>query len=141
MITNNLREVGGSHYEILDIEPVALFSQYRLSWFQGEAIKYVSRFFRKNGLIDLKKAAHICQMATSLDKYPNTYNGVISLDDNLLSRYLYQFIHSFAEPNSYNIFKDVVMFVLNKEYDKAYSKISDLIYSEYADILKTYNVD
>lgn len=49
-------QVGGTHYQILDIEPVELFVKFNLNWFQGEVIKYCSRFQRKNGKQDLLKA-------------------------------------------------------------------------------------
>lgn len=131
MIMNKLREVGGSHYEDLDIEPVTIISQYKLNWFQGEAFKYVSRFFRKNGLSDLKKSAHVCEMALTMDKYPNVYKGVIYLEDTLLSKYVLQFKNSFREPKSFPIFQDIVLSILNKDYSKAFHNISLLMYSEY----------
>ena len=49
------KQVGGSHYESLKIEPIELFVKYNVNWFQGEAIKYCSRFLNKNGKQDLLK--------------------------------------------------------------------------------------
>lgn len=65
--TNNTNQVNGSHYEgIGKIEPVHLMVEYNLNWFQGEILKYVSRHWTKNGIIDLNKAIHIADMAIDL---------------------------------------------------------------------------
>ena len=60
------KQVGGSHYESLKIEPIELFVKYNVNWFQGEAIKYCSRFLNKNGKQDLLKAIQVCDLADSL---------------------------------------------------------------------------
>jgi len=62
----NENQVGGNHYEALKVEPVKVFAAFNFNWFQGEILKYVSRFQRKNGEQDLNKAIHISQMAVDL---------------------------------------------------------------------------
>lgn len=62
----NENQVGGNHYEALKVEPVKVFAAFNFNWFQGEILKYVSRFQRKNGEQDLCKAIHISQMAVEL---------------------------------------------------------------------------
>jgi hypothetical protein len=62
----NEQQVGGNHYERLKTEPVKVFAAFNFNWFQGEILKYVSRFQRKNGEQDLNKAIHISQMAVDL---------------------------------------------------------------------------
>lgn len=62
----NEYQVGGNHYERLKIEPVKVFATFNFNWFQGEILKYVSRFQFKNGEQDLNKAIHISQMAKDL---------------------------------------------------------------------------
>lgn len=62
----NENQVGGNHYEALKVEPVRVFAVFNFNWFQGEILKYVSRFQRKNGEQDLGKAIHISQMAVDL---------------------------------------------------------------------------
>ena len=62
----NEQQVGGNHYERLKTEPVKVFAAFNFNWFQGEILKYVSRFQFKNGEQDLGKAIHIAQMAKDL---------------------------------------------------------------------------
>ena len=62
----NEQQVGGHHYERLKVEPVKVFATFNFNWFQGEILKYVSRFPFKNGEQDLGKAIHIAQMAVDL---------------------------------------------------------------------------
>ena len=60
MKTNdNLKQEGGNHYERLKVEPIKVFVAFNFNWFQGEILKYVSRFQFKNGEQDLCKAIHI----------------------------------------------------------------------------------
>ena len=65
----NEQQVGGNHYERLKVEPVRVFAAFNFNWFQGEILKYVSRFQFKNGKQDLNKAIHIAQMAKDLKIY------------------------------------------------------------------------
>jgi hypothetical protein len=62
----NEQQVGGNHYERLEVEPVRVMAAFNFNWFQGEILKYVSRFPFKNGEQDLNKAIHISQMAKDL---------------------------------------------------------------------------
>lgn len=62
----NEHQVGGNHYERFKIEPVKIFTAFNFNWFQGEILKYVSRFLFKGGEQDLCKAIHIAQMAVDL---------------------------------------------------------------------------
>lgn len=55
-------QVGGSHYTKYAIQPFEYTYKNKLSWPQGEAIKYVTRFEDKGGEQDLDKAIHILQM-------------------------------------------------------------------------------
>ena len=57
------KQVGGTHYELLNIEPVEVFVHYKMDWFQSEILKYCSRFLNKNGKQDLDKAYQVADMA------------------------------------------------------------------------------
>lgn len=57
------KQVGGNHYELLNIEPVEVFVHYKMDWFQSEILKYCSRFLNKNGKQDLDKAYQVADMA------------------------------------------------------------------------------
>lgn len=49
-------QVGGSHYNKMQIQPVTFIMANNLSYAQGNVIKYVCRYADKNGLEDLQKA-------------------------------------------------------------------------------------
>lgn len=53
---------GGSHYKKLAIEPVEYAYKNNLDFFQGNVVKYITRFRDKNGLEDLKKAKHFIDL-------------------------------------------------------------------------------
>ena len=53
-ITDN-KAIGGSHYKS-DIEPIDLIEQLGLTFHEGNVVKYVTRYTRKNGREDLEKA-------------------------------------------------------------------------------------
>lgn len=55
-------QIGGSHYTKYAIQPFEYTYKNKLSWPQGECIKYVTRFEDKGGEQDLDKAIHILQM-------------------------------------------------------------------------------
>lgn len=60
-------QVGGDHYNSLAIQPVkymeANFSKEEYEgYLKGNVVKYISRYQSKNGVEDLKKAAHYLEM-------------------------------------------------------------------------------
>ena len=55
MITTN-EQVGGTHYRDKGIQPIEYIQTNKLSFCEGNVIKYVTRHRDKNGLEDLKKA-------------------------------------------------------------------------------------
>lgn len=52
-------QVGGSHYKDMPIQPLTYIMANKIPFAEGNIIKYVSRWRKKNGLQDLKKARHI----------------------------------------------------------------------------------
>jgi hypothetical protein len=63
-------QVGGDHYSSMKIEPVEFIHANNLDFFQGNIIKYASRYKKKNGVEDLLKIIHYAQMV--IDKQYNT---------------------------------------------------------------------
>ena len=64
-------QVGGDHYKIMGIQPVEYIHANNLGFFEGVVVKYVSRWRRKNGLEDLRKAIHFLQLLIELEsKHP-----------------------------------------------------------------------
>ena len=56
------KQIGGSHYKNMVIQPYEFISKNELSFFQGNVIKYVCRYKQKNGIQDLEKVIHYCQL-------------------------------------------------------------------------------
>ena len=56
------RQVGGSHYKNFHIQPYEFISKNNLSFFQGCVVKYVCRYMHKNGIEDLDKIIHYCEL-------------------------------------------------------------------------------
>lgn len=53
----NAIQVGGTHYKTA-IQHWDFVAQYGLGYFEGQVTKYVTRWRKKNGLQDLRKAKH-----------------------------------------------------------------------------------
>tara|TARA_A100001391_G_scaffold134775_4_gene93566 strand:- start:41 stop:313 length:273 start_codon:yes stop_codon:yes gene_type:complete len=56
------KQVGGSHYKNFHIQPYEFISKNNLSFFQGNVVKYVCRYLHKNGVEDLDKIIHYCEL-------------------------------------------------------------------------------
>lgn len=65
----NEEQIGGNHYKDKTIQPWDFIAANELGYFEGNIVKYVSRWRDKGGMVDLKKAKHY------LDK-------LIELEDN-----------------------------------------------------------
>lgn len=113
------KQVGGSHYESLKIEPVELFVKFNLNWFQGEVIKYCSRFLNKNGKQDLLKAIQVCELADSLGLSSKPLFP-IELDLHFLNSYTSQFEYK-------EVLNDIINYLLvDNNYLLAGAKIVEL---------------
>lgn len=55
-------QVGGAHYKGMKIQPVEFIVANGIKYREANAIKYICRHENKNGVEDLKKAAHYIQM-------------------------------------------------------------------------------
>ena len=60
-------QVGGSHYKDLPIQPVEYIHANALGYFEGNVVKYVSRWRKKNGIADLEKAKHYVELLIELE--------------------------------------------------------------------------
>ena len=58
----NDRQVGGTHYKDLTIQPWDVVDTWpleqRIGFYRGNALKYLMRWRRKNGTQDLRKCIH-----------------------------------------------------------------------------------
>ena len=55
-------QVAGNHYKDLAIQPVEYIHANGIGYFEGNVIKYVSRWRAKNGIKDLEKAKHYIEL-------------------------------------------------------------------------------
>ena len=56
------KQIGGSHYKNLHIQPYEFISKNNLSFFQGCVVKYVCRYMKKDKIKDLEKIIHYCEL-------------------------------------------------------------------------------
>ena len=61
------KQVAGSHYKDLPIQPVEYIHANAIGYFEGNVIKYVSRWRKKNGVADLEKAKHYIELLIELE--------------------------------------------------------------------------
>jgi hypothetical protein len=62
------KQIGGNHYKSFAIAPIEFISKNNLSFIQGCVIKYICRFDKKNGVEDLDKIIHYCELQKELLK-------------------------------------------------------------------------
>lgn len=60
-------QVGGNHYKDLKIQPVEYIHANGIGYFEGNVIKYVSRWRAKGGIKDLEKARHYLDLLIQLE--------------------------------------------------------------------------
>jgi hypothetical protein len=60
-------QVAGNHYKDLAIQPVEYIHANGIGYFEGNVIKYVSRWKAKNGIKDLEKAKHYIELLIELE--------------------------------------------------------------------------
>lgn len=67
-------QVAGDHYKSLAIQPVEYIHANGLGYFEGNVIKYVTRWRNKGGAADLKKARHYIDLLIALE-FPESENA------------------------------------------------------------------
>lgn len=58
MLKGHNKQIGGDHYSKHKIQPFDVIDEYDLNYYEGNVLKYLLRHKDKNGIEDLKKAAH-----------------------------------------------------------------------------------
>jgi Protein of unknwon function (DUF3310) len=61
------KQIAGSHYKGKAIQPVEYVHANGIGFFEGNVIKYVTRWRDKNGLDDLEKAKHYIELLIELE--------------------------------------------------------------------------
>lgn len=63
------KQVSGNHYKDCGIQPIEYIHANGLNYFEGNAIKYITRHRKKNGKADIEKAIHYLELMIELE-YP-----------------------------------------------------------------------
>lgn len=63
------KQVGGSHYKKLAIQPVEYIHANGLGYLEGNCIKYVTRWREKGGVQDLEKAKHYIELLIQMETH------------------------------------------------------------------------
>ena len=68
------RQEGGDHYD-LPIQPLEYIHANQLGYIEGNIIKYATRHKKKNGVEDIKKIIHYCELLLELEYGENKKDG------------------------------------------------------------------
>jgi len=63
----NSKQVSGNHYKEKEIQPWDYVYANNLGYFEGNCVKYVSRWRDKGGIADLQKAIHYLEKLIELE--------------------------------------------------------------------------
>ena len=76
----NEQQVSGNHYKTKTIQPWDYIAANELGYFEGNVVKYVSRWRNKGGIDDLRKAKHYLEKLIELeeDEFTTLVGEVIS---------------------------------------------------------------
>jgi hypothetical protein len=61
------KQVGGDHYKDMTIQPVQYIHGNKLSFLEGNIVKYITRHRTKGGRADVEKALHYCELLLQLE--------------------------------------------------------------------------
>lgn len=118
------KQIGGTHYSELPYQPIELIYKLDLGFIQGNIVKYITRWRYKNGLEDLKKAEHYCELGFYYEETNSKHS----------SRYRYTSSHIVNEANKYveqnaltNTEKAIIVFIALGQYLNAKKIITEYI--------------
>ena len=66
----NEKQIGGDHYKKMAIQPWDYIAANDLGFFEGNIVKYVTRWRKKQNLDDLRKAQHYLEKLIELHTLP-----------------------------------------------------------------------
>lgn len=114
-------QVGGQHYKKYKIQPVELYNKFNLGFGESNLIKYSMRHQDKNGLQDLDKVDHYCDL---MIQFSNPVGEFIPFE------YIEHFAHvNNLSPFAKQIIEEVSLWLLNNSNDHLQS-IKSLIREE-----------
>lgn len=60
-------QFGGNHYKDRPIQPIEYIHANKLNFFEGNVVKYITRWREKGGISDLEKARHYIDLLIELE--------------------------------------------------------------------------
>lgn len=115
------KQIGGSHYKCMAMQPIELIVAIRCSFIQGCIIKYISRYRAKNGAEDIKKCIHYAQLAIQLGDKRKCKDETTSYSINL-----------FTIKNKLSILqRKIITQVAYNNYERAIEFCEELLKKEY----------
>ena len=112
-------QVGGAHYKSMKMQPVELIVKCNLDFFQGNFVKYISRYKNKNGREDLEKCLHYIQLRKELIGCKCT-------------RCVAKHIKLYCNKNEFSeIVAQAIFHMVLADYDKAEEFVKQIIEEEY----------
>ena len=61
------KQIAGNHYKDCKIQPVQYIHANELGYFEGNVVKYITRWKSKGGVADLEKAKHYIELLIELE--------------------------------------------------------------------------
>jgi hypothetical protein len=61
------KQISGDHYKSCGIQPIEYIHANGLDYFEGNAVKYITRHRKKNGKADLEKAIHYLELLIEME--------------------------------------------------------------------------
>lgn len=61
------KQVSGNHYKDCGIQPIEYIHANNLNYFEGNAVKYITRHRKKNGKADIEKAIHYLELLLEME--------------------------------------------------------------------------
>ena len=82
------KQIGGDHYKGMAIQPIQYIQANKLSYIEGNIVKYISRWRDKNGIEDLLKIKHYVEFL--IEEETKTEQQPKDLRDERLKAYMDQ---------------------------------------------------
>lgn len=115
-------QIGGSHYMNMAVQPIEFIVNAKLTFIQGNIIKYISRYKYKNGAQDINKCIHYAKLAIDLD----------SKNESVCSNIAVGLAYSYCKANNLSSAQtDIIVATTFDDYNKVKRLCSLLLKKEY----------
>lgn len=121
---NEGKEIGGTHYSTMKVEPIELINILGLDFSQGNIVKYISRYRNKGGIDDIEKALHYSTMnilEDNWDKFNIDPNKFLSEKDRFVIR-MYCMLNGLDDHENV-----IIGYAVTKQYKRCSEEIGRLI--------------